>query len=79
MTNEYEIREFRILVLVIKVLKVQVISVRLSIFKEFYEREDHEALSMTMASIEKSFLEHSQVLKQKLVDSCCGSVKVVHV
>ncbi|VDK87111.1 unnamed protein product, partial [Onchocerca ochengi] len=42
---------------------------------EFYEREDHEALSMTMASIEKSFLEHSQVLKQKLVDSCCGSVK----
>uniref|UniRef100_A0A915PRQ5 THO complex subunit 5 n=1 Tax=Setaria digitata TaxID=48799 RepID=A0A915PRQ5_9BILA len=41
---------------------------------EFYEREDHEALAMTMTSIEQSFLEHSQIFKQKLVDSCNGSL-----
>ncbi|KAL4003686.1 Fms-interacting family protein [Acanthocheilonema viteae] len=35
---------------------------------EFYEREDQEALLMTMASIEESFLEHSQMLRQKLVN-----------
>uniref|UniRef100_A0A1I7VU88 THO complex subunit 5 n=1 Tax=Loa loa TaxID=7209 RepID=A0A1I7VU88_LOALO len=42
---------------------------------EFYEKEDREALLMTMASIEGSFLEYSQALRQKLIDSCCGSVK----
>ncbi|CAG9532286.1 unnamed protein product [Cercopithifilaria johnstoni] len=43
---------------------------------EFYEREDQEALSMTMASIEESFVEHSQMFRQKLIDSSCGSVKL---
>ncbi|VDN86089.1 unnamed protein product [Brugia pahangi] len=42
---------------------------------EFYEREDREALSMTAASIEESFLQHSQAFKQKLLDSCNDLVK----
>lgn len=59
-------------------MKAEIILMKLLIFKEFYEREDREALLMTMASIEESFLQHSQMLRQKLVNSC-GSVKVVHV
>ncbi|MCP9257625.1 Merlin [Dirofilaria immitis] len=60
-------------------IEVQVTSTRSLIFKEFYEREDREALSMTMASIEESFLEYSQMLKQKLLESCCDAVKPLEV
>ncbi|VDK72376.1 unnamed protein product [Litomosoides sigmodontis] len=42
---------------------------------EFYEREDQEALLMTMTSIEESFLEQSQMIRQKLIESSCSSVK----
>ncbi|VDN21229.1 unnamed protein product [Gongylonema pulchrum] len=42
---------------------------------EFYELEDREALSMTMETLEASFLEHSRILRQKITDLCSPSAK----